>query len=98
MSGKLLDMKIVKRGRRQKHRRQVWRESSRTKSFLAITVPGFSTRFHFDQGLSLRARTSCHASSHLNRARDGWPPIVPVRHEEPAELRYDETENYFETN
>ena len=98
MSGKLLDMKIVKRGRRQKHRRQAWPETGRTKSFRAITVPGFSTRFHFDQGLSLPARTSCQTSKHLNRARDSWLPIVPRRHEPPAELRYDETENYFETN
>ena len=98
MSGKLLDMKIVKRGRRQKHRRQAWPETGRTKSFRAINFLGFSTRFHFDQGLSLPARTSCHASSHLNRARDGWSPIVPVRHEQPAELRYDETENNFEAN
>ena len=98
MSGKLPDMKIVKPGRRQKHRCLVWREFGRLKSFRVVTVPGFSTRFHFDQGLSLPPPTFCQTSKQVNPTGDAWLPIVPVRHEPPVELRYDEAENNFETN
>ena len=97
ISGKLPDMKIVKRGRWQKHRRQVWPETSRTNGFKAVTVLGLSTRFHFDQGLSLPPPSPCQTSKHMNRAGDAWLPIVPVRHEQPAELRYDVSEMDFET-
>ena len=91
-------MKIVRIGRQQKHRRQVWPETGRTKSFRAVAIFRFSTRIHFDQGLSIPPQIFRQTAGHMNQTADSWLPIVPVRHEQPAELRYDETKNNFETN
>ena len=92
ISGKLLDMKTVKRGRQPMQHCEMWPEASCANGLLSATVFRFSTQIPFDQGLTIPQPTFCQTASHMNQAGGSWPQFVPARHKQPGELRYDEIE------